>query len=257
MSPPTLGSDPPTDGGRSGRSLPAHRYRDRVPPAPRPAPVDPGATPVDLPVGGTRRAVLDRLKRRPGTTAPELADHLGISPSAVRQHLDALADAGLVTSEALAAEGPGRPPLGWSVTPAAGSLFPDAHGELAVALIDAIGTALGPEALDQVVAARVVAQEGSYRSDLPAGGSLRARVAALADRRSAEGYEAEVLDADDAALLLVERHCPIGAAARSCAGLCGGELDLFRRVLGDEVSVERTQHVLAGDACCAYRITPT
>jgi len=59
---------------------------------------------------------------------------------------------------------------------------------------------------------------------------------------------------DGVDLLLVERHCPISAAAQTCAGLCGGELDLFRRVLGDDVRVERTQHLLAGDACCAYRI---
>ncbi len=220
---------------------------------PQPAPVDPAATPVDLPVGGTRRAVLDQLRRRPGTTAPELAEHLDVTASAVRQHLDALADAGLVAGEALAAEGRGRPPLGWSVTAAARRLFPDAHGELAVALLDAIGSTLGPEALNQVVAARVLSQEASYRADLPTNGDLRARVVALADRRSAEGYDAEVLDVDDD-LLLVERHCPIRAAASACVGLCGGELELFRRVLGTGVTIERTQHVLAGDSCCAYRI---
>lgn len=207
-------------------------------------------------MGGTRRALLDRLKHRPGTTSPDLAAHLGISPSAVRQHLDALRDAGLVEGQPVPPAGAGRPPRGWSVTTEAGALFPDAHGELAVALLDAIGSELGPEALDRVVAARVAAQEASYRADLPAGGGLRARVEALADRRTVEGYEAEVLSDEegDGALLLVERHCPIGAAARTCAGLCGGELDLFRRVLGDGVTVERTQHVLAGDTCCAYRI---
>lgn len=220
----------------------------------RPAPVDPGATPVALPVSGTRRAVLDRLKREPGATAPDLAETLGVTGNAVRQHLDALADAGLVGSRVLAAAGPGRPPLGWHLTPAAGSLFPDSHGELAVALIEAIGAELGPDALDRVVAARVVAQEASYRAELPARAGLRRRVEALARRRSAEGYEAEVLT-DDGGLLLVERHCPIGAAARTCAGLCGGELELFRRVLGVGVTVERTQHILAGDACCAYRVT--
>lgn len=221
--------------------------------SPVPGPVDPAATPVALPVGSTRRAVLDLLKRRPGSTAPGLAEELGITGAAVRQHLDALADAGLVDNRVLASTGPGRPPLGWHLTPRAGSLFPDAHGELAVALLDAISAELGPGALDRVVAARVAAQEASYRAEVPARSGLRKRVEALARRRTAEGYAAEV-QAEGRDLHLIERHCPIGAAARACAGLCAGELDLFQRILGPGVVVERTEHVLAGDACCAYRI---
>ena len=71
--------------------------------------------------------------------------------------------------------------------------------------------------------------------------------------RSEEGYLAEVVD-DDAGLMLVEHHCPIRDAAASCGALCGAELDVFRRVLGPGVTVTRTQHVLAGDRRCAYRV---
>jgi predicted ArsR family transcriptional regulator len=38
--------------------------------------------------------------------------------------------------------------------------------------------------------------------------------------------------------------------------LCKGELELFQAALGDDVRVTREQHLLAGDARCAYRITP-
>jgi predicted ArsR family transcriptional regulator len=60
----------------------------------------------------------------------------------------------------------------------------------------------------------------------------------------------------DGGFLLIENHCPICAAAAVCQGLCREELSLFRRVLGSEVRVERTDHVLAGARRCAYRITP-
>ena len=56
-------------------------------------------------------------------------------------------------------------------------------------------------------------------------------------------------------MLLVEHHCPIAEAARACTGLCQSELELFQRVLGDDVVVERTQHLMAGDMRCAYRVT--
>jgi predicted ArsR family transcriptional regulator len=45
-------------------------------------------------------------------------------------------------------------------------------------------------------------------------------------------------------------------AANACQGLCRTELELFREALGDDVTVERVQHLLAGDQRCAYRITP-
>src|SRR5258708_36122225 len=46
--------------------------------------------------------------------------------------------------------------------------------------------------------------------------------------------------------LLVERHCPICIAATSCTGLCREELSVFRKLLGDRVQVERTEHIVAG-----------
>jgi predicted ArsR family transcriptional regulator len=55
--------------------------------------------------------------------------------------------------------------------------------------------------------------------------------------------------------LLVENHCPICAAARTCQGLCASELEVFRRVLGPDVTVERSDHILAGARRCAYRVS--
>jgi len=60
----------------------------------------------------------------------------------------------------------------------------------------------------------------------------------------------------DGALEFVENHCAITKAACLCPKLCGGELSLFRNVLGDDVLVERVEHILAGDRRCSYRIIP-
>jgi predicted ArsR family transcriptional regulator len=82
------------------------------------------------------------------------------------------------------------------------------------------------------------------------------RVRALGERRTAEGYLAEVIsDADD--LLLIEHHCPICSAATACQGLCRSELEVFQAALGPSVTVTREQHVLSGDARCTYRISPS
>jgi predicted ArsR family transcriptional regulator len=126
-----------------------------------------------------------------------------------------------------------------------------------VQLVEAIRDALGETGLAQVIDARTDEQLRTYRSRLGrAGPSLRARVDALADERSDEGYMAEVVESGDGSLLLVEHHCPICDAARSCLGFCNAELRLFGDALGPDVAVERTEHLLARGRRCTYRITP-
>jgi len=97
-----------------------------------------------------------------------------------------------------------------------------------------------------------------YSAAMPTGTrvSLRARAERLARLRTAEGYVAEVVPDGRNSVVLVEHHCPICDAATTCQGLCRGELELFRRVLGTGVTVTRTEHLLSGDLRCAYRLTP-
>lgn len=78
----------------------------------------------------------------------------------------------------------------------------------------------------------------------------------LAETLSSEGY---IADSDREAndYLLRLNHCPISAAAAACPGLCKSELAALQKILGNGVSVERTEHLLNGDRRCVYRIRPT
>jgi predicted ArsR family transcriptional regulator len=206
-------------------------------------------------LGTSKRLIVERLKRA-DTTVAELARTLDMTEAGVRQHLDALAENGLVESHVRPSEGRGRPPTVWSLTDLAQDLFPDRHDDLTVELISAVRNALGADGLDKVIDARRVAQRTAYDKAVPKGPTLRARVDALARIRTEEGYVAEVVDDPEGnGVLLVEHHCPICTAATSCPGLCGAELQLFRDVLGPKVEVVRTQHIVSGDKRCAYRIT--
>ena len=87
----------------------------------------------------TRRALLDALKRDGAAQAADLAASIGVSPMAVRQHLYALRDEGLVGYEEQARPR-GRPAKLWRLTEAADRYFPDAHAELTVSeLVQIIG----------------------------------------------------------------------------------------------------------------------
>lgn len=202
-----------------------------------------------------KRRLAEQLKLRAPCTPGELAEELGLTEVAVRQHLAALEAAGLARAEKRAASGRGRPALEWSLTEHAAGLFPDRHGELTVDLLGALGEAFGPSGLERLVAARTKQQSAQYRALVPGGrASLRKRVEALAAQRSREGYMAEVRSEKRGEYLLIEHHCPICVAAKSCLQLCSSELDVFRAALGDDVEVERTQHLLDGDARCVYRV---
>lgn len=205
-------------------------------------------------ISSARRRVLDTLKRAGGATAGDLAARLDLTDVAVRQHLLALEEGGLVESQTQPPQGRGRPSVLWRVADGASSVFPDAHAELTVGLIEAIRETVGEPGLLRIVEVRARDQANLYRSQLPsAGSSLRARVEALARQRTEEGYMAEVVR-DGRGWLLIEHHCPICEAAASCTGLCSAELDVFRRVLGEDVEIERTEHLLSNGDRCVYRI---
>ena len=199
--------------------------------------------------------MLDLVKREGPVTAEAMADTLGITGMAVRQHLAALADEGLAVSEARAGAR-GRPALLWSITPRADGRFPDAHSQLATDLIAHMKKAFGEEGLDKLLQLRTADQARLYREKVAPKQTLKAKLDALAAIRAKEGYMAEVRrEAETGAWLFVENHCPICAAARLCTGLCREELALFHKVLGRDVKIERISHILAGAGRCAYRVT--
>ena len=201
----------------------------------------------------TRDEIVRLLKELGPTDSSSLAARLGVSAMAVRQHLYAMRERGLVDF-ATESRPRGRPAKLWRVTSGADAMFPDSHGELASSLIDAAREAFGEEGIERLMAARAAHQVDRYSASIPARASLRRRAQALARIRTEEGYMAEVLDGPAGSVLLAENHCPIGSAARSCAGLCGAELDVFRAVLGEDVSVERKEHIMSGARRCVYEI---
>ncbi|HXY92811.1 MAG TPA: helix-turn-helix domain-containing protein [Acidimicrobiia bacterium] len=216
----------------------------------------------DVRITPARRRVLELLKLLEPATAAALAADLGLTEAAVRQHLGALERGGLVTPSATAPARPGRPAARWSLTDAGRRHFPDRHGELTVQIVDAIRDAFGDDGLARVIDARTDEQLDAYRALMDralmgrGAPSIRARVTALATLRTSEGYMAEVVPDGDG-YLLVEHHCPICDAAKSCAGFCTAELRLFGDALGHDVTVERTEHLLAGGRRCTYRVAPT
>lgn len=201
----------------------------------------------------TRRAIVHLLKQEGALDAQTLAARLQLSAMAVRQHLYALQDEHLITYH----EVPrplGRPAKLWQLTPAADRLFPEAYAELTLSLLTSVTEAFGAAGLERLLEVRTRQQTAAYGQQMAGQDTLRQRVEALAAMRTDEGYMAEVQAQADGSFLLIEKHCPICVAAVACTGLCGKELEVFRAVLGQDVMVERTEHMVLGARRCTYRV---
>jgi len=201
----------------------------------------------------TRHATLKFLKTEGPADAATLARHLGLTAMAVRQHLYELEDQKFVVAE----ERPvplGRPAKYWKLTAKADRLFPQAYAELSLSLIEAVDRAFGERGVQKVIAARYKNQVATYLQQIAPNLPLKEKLRRLVRIRIAEGYMAELVPEKGDTFLLVENHCPICAAAKVCRGFCTTEQDLFRAVLGENVTVERVEHIVAGDRRCAYRI---
>jgi predicted ArsR family transcriptional regulator len=203
----------------------------------------------------TSRAIVHLLKQEGPMDATRLAARLDLSAMAVRLHLYALQTERLVTYEEEARR-VGRPAKLWRLTPAADRLFPEGYAELTLSLVSAIGKVFGKAGLDRLLALRTRTQIDAYRERMRGQPALARRLKTLAAIRTEEGYMADVRREPDGGLLLVENHCPICAAAVACTGLCAKELEVFQAVLGDNVAVTRTEHIVAGARRCAYRVSP-
>ena len=197
--------------------------------------------------------LLFQLKSRGPQSAADLGSALDMTATGARQHLERLEAEGLVRSETRR-QPRGRPRKYWHLTGHGHGRFPDRHADLTLELLRATKAVFGERGLERLVRRREADSLLHYREELSRAHGLAAKLGALAELRSREGYMASCSLQTDGSLLFVEDHCPICAAAATCQALCRSELAIFRKVLGEGVSVERVDHVLAGARRCAYRI---
>lgn len=202
----------------------------------------------------TIERILHTIKREGTVTAKQLANDLGITTMGARQHLQSLEQDGILAFHDVKVK-IGRPTRHWSLTQKGHNQFADRHGELTIQVIEAVEHLFGQEGLAKVTAEREAQTFSNYQFALQACHSLTSKLTILVALREQEGYMAEI-EVTEWGFMLFENHCPICKAAKRCPALCQSELHIFQRLLGDECTIERSEHIIAGQHRCAYRITP-
>jgi DeoR family suf operon transcriptional repressor len=201
----------------------------------------------------TRRTLLDTMKRRGEVRVDELADALGVTVSAVRQHLSALQADGWVNHREVRA-GPGRPHHLYRLSPEGDQLFPRAYAAMVTDLL-AEAEAEDPEIVERMFERRRARRVHRAQERLE-GKALPERVRELTSILDEDGYLAEAIDLPNGRFRIVEHNCAIIAVASKYGAACGTELEFIREVLPD-AKVERVAHLLAGGHVCAYEVSPS
>jgi predicted ArsR family transcriptional regulator len=208
--------------------------------------------------GRTRDRVSGLLLEHGPQTATELAARLGISPAAVRRHLDALLATGRV-DERLTREahrGRGRPARRFSLTDAGRSTFPHAYDDLALTALRYVAASGGPDAVRAVAEQQLAGLERRASDAVEQAvrahpGATVDRAQALAEALSTEGYAATA-SAISSGGQLCQHHCPVAHVAAEFPQLCEAETAVIGRLVGTHV--QRLATIAHGDGICTTHI---
>jgi predicted ArsR family transcriptional regulator len=202
----------------------------------------------------TRKSILETLKRDGRAAIADLAGRLGMSGEAVRQQLLQLQREGWV--EAVRDEAhekrSGRPAAHYRLTAAGDHLFPKNYDQLGVALLDAVSTHLGPDALSKVLGALTDARFKVWEQRLT-GKTLHEKLQALTSLYDPQGGTAYAhVENGGGGLRLVEQNCPYLNVASERPAICSISVSLLSSLLG--VEVVREERFQDGDGRCVFRV---
>lgn len=212
-------------------------------------------TPVPHAGDGRTRQLVARLVLEQGpVTAAEVAEQLGVSPTAVRRHLDALIAAGEAwtrESSRRGRKGRGRPAKLYLLTEVGRARFGHAYDDLAVSALRFLAEQSGEQAIRAFAERRMTALVEHHREALAAGDSVAERAKVLADALTREGYAASTRTVGSGEQLC-QHHCPVAHVAADFPQLCEAETEAFAEVLGTHV--QRLATIANGDAACTTHI---
>lgn len=205
---------------------------------------------------GTRERVLRTISERGPITAAELAESLGLTPAAVRRHLDCLAHDELVEEREQTGTGErrrGRPARAFVVSSSGHARLRGDYEPLAGSVLRFLRDTSGEDAVTEFARQRAASlAEQALPVVESAGRDLDSRTQALAAALTDQGYAATTRpvgnDTPLAGVQLCQGHCPVQHVAAEFPQFCEEEAKAFSRTLG--VHVQRLSSLAHGDHVC-------
>ena len=202
----------------------------------------------------TRDAVARLVLERGPQSAAALAERLGLSPAAIRRHLDALVDDGLLVEcqpRPASHRGRGRPARAYALTDDGRAAFPHAYDDLATTALRYLHEHGGADAIVAFAEHRAQSLAQALSADVDPTAPDAERTEALAKSLTSHGYAATTESAS-AGVQLCQHHCPVAHVAAEFPQLCEAETRAFERVLG--TYVQRLATIAHGDGVCTTHV---
>jgi len=204
----------------------------------------------------TRDRVLRTISEDGPVTATALATGLGLTPAAVRRHLDLLVEKGDIEEHEPApagSRGRGRPARAYVLSQAGHVGMGSDYDDVATSALRFLAEHAGAEAVGDFARERIADFEQRCAEQLAtAGDDVTARAEILATELTAHGYAASTRPVGEgtplAGVQLCQGHCPVQHVAAEFPQFCDAETDAFSRLLG--VHVQRLATLAHGEHVC-------
>ncbi len=221
--------------------------------------IDTGTLPGVEPDERTRDRVLTAVLKQGPVSAAQLGTLLGLTPAAVRRHLDTLTREGLIEIKLIsnAKSGAGRPARRYVVSRRGQTEIGDDYLEIATLALNQIADARGEEGVVEFAQRRFATMEAKYQPLVDAAGhDVAARSKALADALNADRFVATSNSLNAGSAMAAEQlchgHCPIQELATSFPEFCDAETQVFSRLIG--VDVRRLSTMASGGHVCTTHV---
>ena len=197
--------------------------------------------------GQRRQSLLNLLlERKEGLTIDQMAGALGITRTAVREHVGALERERLIAAGALAGSTGGRPGRLYALTARGMGLFPKKYDLIARLLLESLSQRLGATETEKEMRALGATLAGQLKSSV-AGKTLQERVRSVAALMRELGYEAS---APEGAATIEALNCVYHELARSDQTVCALDLSLIENLA--DAQVEHRACMARGDNACVF-----
>ncbi|TMD97321.1 MAG: winged helix-turn-helix transcriptional regulator [Chloroflexi bacterium] len=195
----------------------------------------------------TRMEILELLRRRGRCSAETIANDLGVTANAIRQHLTNLERDGLVVSQP-ERSGRGRPALLFALTERADAVFPKRYGQLATMVLQEVQDMGGPEALDEVFARVAARHAAAIERDLD-GLEFDEKMHRVVSWIGRAGTLVEQSDSPEGIKVTIH-NCPFRNTALKFPQVCSITPQLISRLTGAAVSQSDSIH--RHDPYCSF-----